>query len=84
MAPQVQKTAAELAGAGFTAPRTMECLLREYEVGARPAARGTQGTGPACVAHGDVQNQVLCCSDRSGFAVSGCRRLALPGLCRKC
>ena len=29
---QVQKTAAALAGSGFAAPRTMECLLREYEV----------------------------------------------------
>ncbi|KAK9826086.1 hypothetical protein WJX81_000802 [Elliptochloris bilobata] len=29
---QVQKTAAALAGAGFAAPRTMECLLREYEI----------------------------------------------------
>ncbi len=48
-APQVQKTAAELAGAGFAAPRTMECLLREYEVGARPATRGASRTGPACV-----------------------------------
>ena len=28
---QVQKTAAALAGNGFAAPRTMECLLREYE-----------------------------------------------------
>ncbi len=58
----MQKTAAELASAGFAAPRTMECLLREYEVGARPAARSAQGTGPASGAHrafGDVHYQVL-------------------------
>ena len=29
---QVQRTCTALAAAGFTAPRTMECLLRAYEV----------------------------------------------------
>lgn len=29
---QVQRTCAALAAAGFMAPRTMECLLRSYEV----------------------------------------------------
>ena len=29
---QVQRTCAALAAGGFTAPRTMECLLRSYEV----------------------------------------------------
>ena len=40
---QVQKTAAALAGSGFAAPRTMECLLREYE--ARAAGQALRHAG---------------------------------------
>lgn len=39
---QVQRTCEALASCSFTAPRTMECLLRSYEVLSDPTS------GPAC------------------------------------